>query len=66
MNEQSENKNTELTQEQLGAVAGGHGAPVGANKVHIPPPPAKAVVLGSDGKPLGIPPNTFEGGPSTE
>ncbi len=67
MNKQSENKKAkaELTEEQLGTVAGGT-APAGAYKVKLIPTADKAKVLGPDGKPLGYPPNTFDGGPSSE
>ena len=63
MNKQSGNEkvDTELTEQQLDTVAGGA----------VPPPkltPAlgKKIVLDLDGKPMGYPPNTFDGGPSSE
>ena len=62
MTEQSENKeaDTELTEEQLGTVAGGTVPPPG-----LMPTPGKKIVLDLDGKLMGYPPNTF-GGPSSE
>jgi hypothetical protein len=66
MNKQSENKkaDTELTEEQLGTVAGGTKPPPGLAKPTLTP--AKKIVLDLDGKPMGYPPNTFDGGPSSE
>jgi hypothetical protein len=68
MNEQSENKATskdEINEQDLDKVSGGT-APAGANKVKLMSTPSKAIVLDLNGKPMGYPPNTFDGGPSSE
>jgi len=66
MTEQSENKkaDTELTEQQLGTVVGGTVPPPGLAKPTLTP--TKKIVLDMDGKPMGYPPGTFDGGPGSE